>query len=162
MRRQFDSIRTGSLESWKRVIANYCYDNKVLEKDMELVWDDITRGVKYKGTMKCFMVELFSSYKARENYTQTISEIIFDESIINPKSGEEYLAEEEGKIRELLGSAWRDRELPAPKLTYLANPYERFRGFMSEFLPVIRKDLSKIKKRVFAGEVVNLEQNNQL
>ncbi|CAG8720876.1 8827_t:CDS:1, partial [Ambispora leptoticha] len=52
--------------------------------------------------MKCFMVELFSSYKARENYTQTISEIIFDEVIINPKTGEDYLEDEEGKIKELI------------------------------------------------------------
>ena len=156
LRRQFDSIRTGSLESWKRVIANYCADNQVSPNDIELVWDAITRGIKYKGTMKCFMVELFSSYKARENYTQSIWEIIFDESIVNPKSGEEYLVEEEAKIKELIGSAWRDRDLPAPKLTYLANPYERFRGFMKDFLPVIRKDLNKIKKRVFANEIVNL------
>src|SRR3954454_24064140 len=131
MRRQFDSIRTGSLESWKRVIANYCYDNKVPEKDMELVWDAITRGVKYKGTMKCFMVELFSTYKSRENYTQTISEIIFDEALINPKTGESYLEDEEGKIKELIGSAWRDRNQPSPKLTYIANPYERFRPFIA-------------------------------
>jgi len=51
------------------------------------------------------MVELFSSYKARENYTQTISHIIFDEAIINPKTGEEYLEDEQAKIDELLGSA---------------------------------------------------------
>src|SRR5215211_520886 len=129
---------------------------------MELVWDAITRGVKYKGTMKCFMVELFSSYKARENYTQSISEIIFDESIINPKSGEEYLPEEETKIKELIGSAWRDRSLAPPKLTYLANPYERFKPFLREFLPLIRKELGKIKKRVFANEIVNIEQENEL
>ena len=43
------------------------------------------------------MVELFSSYKARENYTQTISHIIFDEAIINPASGEKYLEEEAEK-----------------------------------------------------------------
>ncbi|RHZ36345.1 phage DNA encapsidation protein [endosymbiont GvMRE of Glomus versiforme] len=157
LRRQFDSIRTGSLESWKRVIANYCLDNKVPEKDIELVWDAITRGVKYKNTMKCFMVELFSSYKSRENYTQTISEIIFDEAIINPKTGESYLDDEEGKIKELIGSAWRDRSQPAPKLTYIANPYERFRPFMASFLPVIRKQLTTLKKRVFSNEVVNLE-----
>lgn len=72
---------------------------------MELVWDAITRGVKYKGVMKCFMVELFSTYKSRENYTQSISEIVFDESLINPKTGESYLEDEEGKIRELIGSA---------------------------------------------------------
>ncbi len=157
LRRQFDSIRTGSLESWKRVIGNYCLDNKVKEKDIELVWDAITRGVKYKSTMKCFMVELFSSYKARENYTQTISEIIFDEAIINPKTGENYLEDEEGKIKELIGSAWRDRNQPAPKLTYIANPYERFRPFMANFLPIIRKQLSKLKQRVFDNEIVNLE-----
>src|ERR1043165_4098844 len=110
MRRQFDSIRTGSLESWKRVIADYCYDNQVKEGDIELVWDAITRGIKYKGTMKCFMVELFSSYKSRENYKQGITEIIFDEALINPKTGEKYLEDEEGKIKELLGSAWRGRE----------------------------------------------------
>ncbi|CAG8461133.1 16965_t:CDS:2 [Gigaspora margarita] len=104
------------------------------------------------------MVELFSSYKARENYTQTISEIIFDEAIINPKTGEEYLEDEAGKIKELIGSAWRDRiNDPQPKLIYIANPYERFRPFMANFLPLIRKDLNKLKKRVFANEIVNLE-----
>jgi len=51
------------------------------------------------------MVELFSSYKSRENYTQGINQIIFDESIINPKTGEQYLEDEEGKIKELIGSA---------------------------------------------------------
>src|SRR5438874_4593587 len=111
--------------------------------------------------MKCFMVELFSSYKSRENYKQGISEIIFDEALINPKTGEKYLEDEEGKIKELLGSAWRGREnvppTPRPKLTYIANPYERFRPFMEGFLPVIRKDLNKLKKRVFAQEIVNLE-----
>ncbi|CAH1761992.1 10021_t:CDS:2, partial [Entrophospora sp. SA101] len=89
----------------------------------------ITRGVKYKGAMKCFMVELFSSYKARENYTQSISEIVFDEALINPQTGEKYLADEPEKIKELFGSFWS----------------------------VIRKDRLKLKKRVFAGEVVNLE-----
>lgn len=157
LRRQFDSIRTGSLESWKRVIADYCADNRVSEKDMELVWDAITRGVKYHGTMKCFMVELFSSYKSRENYTQGISQIIFDEAIINPKTGEQYLEDEEGKIKELMGSAWRERDKSAPKLTYIANPYERFRPFMVNFLPLIRKDLAKLKKRIFAQEIINLE-----
>ena len=157
LRRQFDSIRTGSLESWKRVIAKYCQDNEVKEKDMELVWDAITRGVKYNGTMKCFMIELFSSYKARENYTQTIKEIIFDEAIVNPKTGEQYLPDEEDKIRELIGSAWREREQPAPKLTYIANPYDRFRPFMANFLPIIRKDRERLKKRLFANEIINLE-----
>jgi len=157
LRRQFDSIRTGSLESWKRVIAKYCQDNEVKEKDMELVWDAITRGVKYNGTMKCFMIELFSSYKARENYTQTIKEIIFDEAIVNPKSGEEYLKDEEDKIKELIGSAWREREQPAPKLTYIANPYDRFRPFMANFLPIIRKQLNKLKERIFANEIIYLE-----
>ena len=161
LRRQFDSIRTGSLESWKRVINDYCQDNNLKEKEIELVWDAITRGVKHKGTMKCFMVELFSSYKSRENYKQGISEIIFDEAIINPKTGEEYLSDEQDKIKELLGSAWRGREnnppsLP-PKLTYIANPYERFRPFMTNFLPLIRKQLSKLKQRVFNNEIVNLE-----
>src|SRR5215468_3403247 len=98
--------------------------------------------------MKCFMIELFSSYKARENYTQTISEIVFDEALINPNTGEKYLEEEEEKIKELVGSAWRDKSQAKPTLTYLANPYERFRGFMSEFLGVIRKDREKLKKRV--------------
>ena len=111
--------------------------------------------------MKCFMVELFSSYKSRENYKQGITEIIFDESLINPKTGEKYLEDEEGKIKELLGSAWRGREnnppSPPPKLTYIANPYERFRPFMKGFLPVIRKQLSKLKQRIFANEIVNLE-----
>ncbi|CAJ0868626.1 1354_t:CDS:2 [Entrophospora sp. SA101] len=79
--------------------------------------------------MKCFMVELFSSYKARENYTQSISEIVFDEALINPQTGEKYLADEPEKIKELFGSFWS----------------------------VIRKDRLKLKKRVFAGEVVNLE-----
>jgi len=51
------------------------------------------------------MVELFASYKSRENYKQGISEIIFDEAIINPKTGEEYLSDEQDKIKELLGSA---------------------------------------------------------
>lgn len=161
LRRQFDSIRTGSLESWKRVIANYCADNKVPEKDMELVWDAITRGVKYNGTMKCFMVELFSSYKSRENYTQGISQIIFDEAIVKPTTGEQYLANEEDKVKELLGSAWRGREnnppSPQPKLTYIANPYDRFRPFMANFLPIIRKNLTKLKQRIFANEIINLE-----
>ena len=162
MRRQFDSIRTGSLESWKRVIANYCYDNQVKEKDMELVWVAITRGVKYKGTMKCFMVELFSSYKARENYTQTISHIIFDEAIINPKTGEKYLEDETGKINELLGSAWRDRDHdPKPKLIHIANPYERFQPFLNNFLPLIRKDRERLKKQVLANELVELAINNK-
>jgi hypothetical protein len=98
------------------------------------------RGVKHKGVMKCFMVELFSSYKSRENYTQTINTIIFDEAIINPSSGEKYLEEEEEKIKELMGSAWRDRDNdPKPNLIYIANPYERFRPFMAEFLPLFRK-----------------------
>lgn len=162
LRRQFDSIRTGSLESWKRVINNYCLDNKVSEKDMELVWDAITRGVKYKGTMKCFMIELFSSYKARENYTQTISHIIFDEAIINPKTGEKYLEDEEGKINELLGSAWRDRKHdPKPQLIYIANPYERFRPFLTDFLLLIRKDREKLKKRIMSNELVKLAVNNK-
>ena len=112
------------------------------------------------------MVELFSSYKSRENYKQGITEIIFDEALINPKTGEKYLEDEEGKIKELLGSAWRGREnvppAPRPKLTYIANPYERFRPFMAGFLPVIRKNLGKIKKRVFANEVVNIEQGSEL
>src|SRR5436305_14655938 len=95
--------------------------------------------------MKCFMVELFSSYKARENYTQTISHIIFDEAIINPKTGEDYLEDEQAKIDELLGSAWRDREHdPKPKLICIANPYERFRGFLEEFLGVIRRQRTKL------------------
>lgn len=163
LRRQFDSIRTGSLESWKRVIQNYCHDNHLKEKEIELIWDAITRGVKYKGTMKCFMIELFSSYKARENYTQTISEIIFDEAIINPKTGEEYLEDEEGKIKELIGSAWRDRDnTPPPKLTYIANPYERFRPLLKNFLPIIRKQLTKLKARVFNNEIITLETENEL
>lgn len=166
LRRQFDSIRTGSLESWKRVIADYCRDNQVKEKDIELVWDAITRGIKYKGTMKCFMVELFASYKSRENYKQGIDYIIFDESIINPKTGESYLEDEEGKIKELLGSAWRGRENDPPtlqpKLIYLANPYERFRPFMNNFLPVIRKQLTNLKKKIFANEIINLENGKEL
>jgi hypothetical protein len=139
------------------VIANYCQDNHLKESEMELIWDAITRGVKYKGTMKCFMVELFASYKARENYTQTISEIIFDEAIINPKTGEEYLADEEGKMKELMGSAWRDRGNAPPQLTYIANPYERFRPLLANFLPIIRKQLTKLKARVFQNEIVTLE-----
>ena len=162
LRRQFDSIRTGSLESWKRVINSYCRDNNVQEGDIELVWDAITRGIKYQGIMKCFMVELFSSYKARENYTQTISHIIFDEAIINPQTGEAYLADEEEKIKELLGSAWRDRENdPKPKLIYIANPYERFRGFLREFLPVIRKQRNKLLAQVLANELVRLGVGKQ-
>lgn len=157
LRRQFDSIRTGSLESWKKIISKYCQDNNVPQKNMELVWDAITRGVKYNNTMKCFMVELFSSYKARENYTQTISHIIFDEAIINPKSGEKYLEDEQDKIDELLGSAWRDRDNDSkPSLIYIANPYDRFRPFMNDFLPLFRKDLTKLKKRLFTNEIVQL------
>jgi len=122
------------------------------------VWDAITRGIKYKGTMKCFMVELFSSYKARENYTQTISEIVFDEAIINPSTGEKYLPDEKEKIQELVGSAWRDKHQPPPTITYLANPYERFQPFLEQFLPVIRKQRAALKKRVFQHEPVILEQ----
>src|SRR5690242_14302952 len=104
--------------------------------------------------MKCFMVELFSSYKARENYTQTISEIVFDEAIINPSTGEKYLEDEEEKIKELVGSAWRDKNEVPPVITYLANPYERFRGFMEGFLGVIRRQREVLKKRVFKCEPV--------
>src|SRR5437016_4185254 len=112
--------------------------------------------------MKCFMVELFSSYKARENYTQTISHIVFDEAIINPKTGEAYLEDEEEKIKELLGSAWRDRENdPKPKLIYIANPYERFRGFLREFLPVFRKQRNKLLAQVLANELVCLKAGQQ-
>ncbi|CAJ0748224.1 19236_t:CDS:1, partial [Entrophospora sp. SA101] len=108
--------------------------------------------------MKCFMVELFSSYKARENYTQTISHIVFDEAIINPKTGEDYLEDEQEKIKELLGSAWRDRDNdPKPKLIYIANPYERFRPFLEDFLPVIRKQRSKLLGQVLGNELVRLE-----
>ncbi|CAG8835290.1 32094_t:CDS:1, partial [Racocetra persica] len=46
---------------------------------------------------------------------------------------------------------------PQPKLTYIANPYERFRPFMANFLPVIRKQLNKLKQRVFNNEVVQLK-----
>jgi hypothetical protein len=109
------------------------------------------------------MIELFSSYKARENYTQTITEIIFDEAIINPKTGEEYLPDENDKIKELIGSAWRDRDnTPPPKLTYIANPYSRFVGFMANFLPLIRKQLTKLKARVFNNEIITLENENEL
>ncbi|CAH1756743.1 9099_t:CDS:2 [Entrophospora sp. SA101] len=104
--------------------------------------------------MKCFMVELFSSYKSRENYKQGITEIVFDEAIINPKTGEKYLEDEEGKIKELLEN---NPPSPQPKLTYIANPYERFRPFMANFLPLIRKRLSKLKSQVFNNEIVNLE-----
>jgi len=104
------------------------------------------------------MFELFSSYKARENYTQTISHIVFDEAIINPRTGEEYLPEEQAKIDELLGSAWRDREKDLkPKLIYIANPYERFRPFLEDFLPIIRKHREALKKRVLGNELVKLE-----
>jgi len=104
------------------------------------------------------MVELFSSYKARENYTQTISHIVFDEAIINPKTGESYLEDEQGKIDELLGSAWRDREHdPKPKLIYIANPYERFRPFLADFLPLIRKQREALKRRVMGNELVCLK-----
>src|SRR5437763_13339 len=112
--------------------------------------------------MKCFMVELFSSYKARENYTQTISHIVFDEAIINPKTGEEYLSDEKEKIDELLGSAWRDRKKDLkPKLIYIANPYERFRPFLEDFLPLVRKSRERLKKRVLDNELVKLEVGNK-
>jgi hypothetical protein len=58
----------------------------------------------------------------------------------------------------LLGSAWRDREKGLkPKLIYIANPYERFRGFLEDFLPIIRKQREALKKRVLANELVKLE-----
>src|SRR5439155_22307236 len=105
--------------------------------------------------MKCFMMELFAPYKARENYTQTISHIVFDEAIINPKTGESYLDDEKDKVDELLGSAWRDRDNdPKPKLIYIANPYERFRGFLGDFLPIIRKQRETLKRRVIGNELV--------
>src|SRR5439155_12249359 len=56
------------------------------------------------------------------------------------------------------GSAWRDREKDLkPKLIYIANPHERFRGFLEEFLGVIRKQRESLKKRVLANELVKLE-----
>src|SRR5207244_8434463 len=83
-------------------------------------------------------------------------------AIINPKTGEKYLEDEEEKIDELLGSAWRDREKDLkPKLIYIANPYERFRPFLEDFLPVIRKSRKALKKRVLSNELVKLEVNNK-
>ncbi|CAG8666098.1 9049_t:CDS:1 [Ambispora leptoticha] len=112
--------------------------------------------------MKCFMVELFSTYKARENYTQTISHIIFDEALINPKTGEEYLENEKDKIDELLGSAWRDRDNdPKPKLIYIANPYDRFIYFLEDFLPTIRKSREQLKKKVINNDLVKLPANHK-
>jgi hypothetical protein len=46
-------------------------------------------------------------------------------------------------------------------LIYIANPYERFRGFLEEFLPVIRKKREALKKRVLDNELVKLEGGNK-
>src|SRR5207244_948568 len=73
-----------------------------------------------------------------------------------------YLDDEKDKIDELLGSAWRDRDNdPKPKLIYIANPYERFRPFLNNFLPLIRKDREKLKKQVLTNELVQLAINNK-
>ncbi|CAJ0868694.1 1360_t:CDS:2 [Entrophospora sp. SA101] len=119
---------------------------------LKLGQEERIEPTNYKGKRKVY------NYKARENYTQTISHIVFDEAIINPKTGEDYLEDEQEKIKELLGSAWRDRDNdPKPKLIYIANPYERFRPFLEDFLPVIRKQRSKLLGQVLGNELVRLE-----